>query len=63
MKDRGFAGADIAGPTADEITRLCPRLGSWKLKKNERAQRLTLAVFFVSIRSFSFRDIMSLNGK
>lgn len=33
MKDRDFAGADIAGLTADEITRLCPRLGSWKLKK------------------------------
>ena len=33
MKDGDFAGADIVGLTADEIARLFPRLGSWKLKK------------------------------
>lgn len=64
MKDGDFAGADIAGlTTADEIARLCPPSRLVETEKNERAQRLTLAVFFVSIRSFSLRDIMSLNGK
>lgn len=63
MKDGDFAGADIAGLSADEIARLCPPSRLVETEKNERAQRLTLAVFFVSIRSFSFRDIVSLNGK